>query len=77
MLIQRFIAESKARRAGRSSWATVLVAAMRRKAQGDEFRSTSTAAGPTEAITLDPYFERVAVQAAQIMGLRVRPVWTG
>ena len=51
-----------------------VVAAMRRVAQGDEFRSNVHRGGRTEAIQLDPEYERVALHAAQIMGLRVAGV---
>ncbi len=74
VLIQRFIAESK----GRDIRALVIgdrvVAAMRRKAQADEFRSNLHRGGSSEVVEIDPEFERVAVQSAQIMGLRVAGV---
>jgi ribosomal protein S6--L-glutamate ligase len=74
VLIQRFIAESKGTDVRALVVGDRVVAAMRRRAQGDEFRSNVHRGGTTEAITLDPEFERVAVQAAQIMGLRVAGV---
>ena len=74
VLIQKFVKESK----GRDIRALVLgdrvVAAMRRSAKGDEFRSNVHRGGTTEAIELDEEYQRVAVQAAQIMGLRVAGV---
>lgn len=74
VLLQRFIAESK----GRDIRALVIgdrvVAAMRRVAQGDEFRSNVHRGGSVESVDLDPEYERTAVQAAQIMGLRVAGV---
>jgi ribosomal protein S6--L-glutamate ligase len=74
VLIQRFIAESK----GRDIRAVVVgdrvVASMRRRARGDEFRSNVHRGGETEAVELDEEFARVAVQSAQIMGLRVAGV---
>ncbi len=74
VLIQRFIAES----GGRDIRALVVgdrvVAAMRRRAQEGEFRSNVHRGGSTEIIELDRDFERVAVQSAQIMGLRVAGV---
>ncbi len=74
VLIQRFIAESK----GRDIRAVVVgdrvVASMRRRARGDEFRSNVHRGGETEAVELDEEYERVAVQSAQIMGLRVAGV---
>lgn len=74
VLIQRFIAESKGRDVRALVVGDRVVAAMRRSAQGDEFRSNVHRGGTTETITLEPEFERVAVQAAQIMGLRVAGV---
>ena len=74
VLIQRFIAES----GGRDIRALVVgdrvVAAMRRRAQEGEFRSNVHRGGSTEIVELDKDFERVAVQSAQIMGLRVAGV---
>ncbi|TNM38575.1 RimK family alpha-L-glutamate ligase [Nocardioides albidus] len=74
VLIQRFVKESK----GRDIRALVIgdrvVAAMRRVAQGDEFRSNVHRGGTVEPVELDPAYEQVAVRAAQIMGLKVAGV---
>jgi ribosomal protein S6--L-glutamate ligase len=74
VLIQRFVSESR----GRDIRAVVVgdrvVAAMRRSAQGDEFRSNVHRGGATEPVELDDEYSRVAVQSAQIMGLRVAGV---
>ncbi len=51
-----------------------VVAAMRRRAQGQEFRSNVHRGGQTESIKLDEEYEHTAVRAAQIMGLRVAGV---
>ena len=51
-----------------------VVAAMRRVAQGDEFRSNVHRGGRAEPIELEPDYERTALHAAQIMGLRVAGV---
>jgi len=71
VLIQKFVAESK----GKDIRAIVIgdrvVAAMRRRAQGQEFRSNVHRGGTAEAIVLDPAYEEAAVKAAQIMGLRL------
>ena len=71
VLVQKFVAESK----GRDIRAFVIggrvVAAMRRRAEGQEFRSNVHRGGKTEAVELDHEFEAAAVKAAQIMGLRV------
>ncbi len=70
ILIQKFVAESK----GRDIRAIVIgdhvVAAMRRQAAGQEFRSNVHRGGSVEAVTLTPDYERTAVKAAQIMGLK-------
>lgn len=50
------------------------MAAMRRSAVGDEFRSNVHRGGTTQVVELDAEYERVAVQSAQIMGLRVAGV---
>ena len=50
------------------------VAAMRRRAQGEEFRSNVHRGGTVEPVKLDPAYEEVAVRCAQIMGLRVAGV---
>ncbi len=74
VLLQRFIAESKGTDIRAFVIGDRVVAAMRRRAQGDEFRSNVHRGGSTEAVELDPEYERTAVQAAQIMGLRVAGV---
>lgn len=74
VLIQKFVGES----AGRDIRAFVVgervVAAMRRVAQGGEFRSNVHRGGLAEAIELDPAFADTAVRSAQIMGLKVAGV---
>jgi ribosomal protein S6--L-glutamate ligase len=74
VLIQRFVAESKGRDVRALVIGDRVVAAMRRVAKGDEFRSNVHRGGTVEAVELEPEFQRVAVQAAQIMGLRVAGV---
>jgi ribosomal protein S6--L-glutamate ligase len=74
VLIQRFIAESKGRDIRAIVVGDRVVASMRRRAQGDEFRSNVHRGGQTEAVELDDEYARVAVQSAQIMGLRVAGV---
>lgn len=74
VLIQRFVAESQGRDIRALVVGDRVVAAMRRRAQAGEFRSNVHRGGSTERIELDPEFERVAVQSAQIMGLRVAGV---
>ncbi|MDF1659266.1 MAG: RimK family alpha-L-glutamate ligase [Verrucomicrobiales bacterium] len=71
VLIQKFVAESK----GKDVRAFVIndrvVGAIRRTAQGQEFRSNVHRGGVATSITLDPAYEEAAVRAAQIMGLKV------
>jgi ribosomal protein S6--L-glutamate ligase len=74
VLIQRFIAESKGRDIRALVVGDRVVAAMRRKATGEEFRSNIHRGGSTEPVELDPDTARTAVQAAQIMGLRLAGV---
>jgi ribosomal protein S6--L-glutamate ligase len=74
VLIQRFVAESKGRDIRALVVGDRVVAAMRRSAVGDEFRSNVHRGGSTEVVELDDEYRRVAVQAAQIMGLKVAGV---
>jgi ribosomal protein S6--L-glutamate ligase len=74
VLIQEFIAESRGRDIRALVVGDRVVAAMRRIAQGDEFRSNVHRGGTVEGIQLDAIHERTAVRAAQIMGLRVAGV---
>jgi ribosomal protein S6--L-glutamate ligase len=74
VLLQKFIAESKGRDIRALVVGDRVVASMRRVAQGDEFRSNVHRGGVAQSIDLDPEYERTAVQAAQIMGLRVAGV---
>ena len=74
VLIQQFIAESKGRDVRAFVVGDRVVAAMRRTAVGDEFRSNVHRGGTTEAIELSDEVKKVAVNAAQIMGLRVAGV---
>jgi ribosomal protein S6--L-glutamate ligase len=74
VLIQRFVAESKGRDIRALVVGDRVVAAMRRTAQGDEFRSNVHRGGTTEIVKLDEESQRVAVQAAQIMGLKIAGV---
>lgn len=74
VLLQQFIAESRGKDVRALVIGDRVVAAMRRTAQGDEFRSNVHRGGHAEAIEITAEFERVAVQAAQIMGLRIAGV---
>ncbi|GAA2890344.1 MULTISPECIES: RimK family alpha-L-glutamate ligase [Microbacterium] len=74
VLIQKFIAESRGRDIRALVVGDRVVAAMRRVADGDEFRSNVHRGGRVEPVTLDPIYEQTAVRSAQIMGLRVAGV---
>ena len=74
VLLQEFVKESR----GKDIRALVVggrvVAAMRRRAVGDEFRSNVHRGGQVEPVELDEEYERTAIHAAQIMGLRLAGV---
>jgi ribosomal protein S6--L-glutamate ligase len=74
VLIQKFVGES----AGTDIRAFVVgdrvVAAMRRVAQGGDFRSNVHRGGLAQAVELDPAYRDTAVKSAQIMGLKIAGV---
>ncbi len=74
VLVQKFVAESKGRDIRAFVVGDRVVAAMRRVAQGQEFRSNLHLGGRTERVILDESYCETAVRAAQIMGLRVAGV---
>jgi ribosomal protein S6--L-glutamate ligase len=74
VLIQQFVAESRGRDIRALVVGDRVVGAMRRTAEGDEFRSNVHRGGSVEAVELTPEYERTAVRSAQIMGLRVAGV---
>lgn len=74
ILIQKFVAESKGKDIRAFVVGDRVVAAMRRTAQGQEFRSNVHRGGVAEAVTLSEEYKETAVRAAQIMGLRVAGV---
>lgn len=74
VLIQKFVAESKGRDIRAFVVGDQVVAAMRRVAQGQEFRSNVHRGGVTEPIVLDESYCETAIRAAQILGLRVAGV---
>ncbi|MBL1219008.1 MAG: 30S ribosomal protein S6--L-glutamate ligase [Planctomycetes bacterium] len=74
VLIQKFVAESKGKDIRCLVVGDEVVAAMRRVAQGQEYRSNVHRGGVAEAITLDPQYEETAIRATQIMGLKVAGV---
>ncbi|SFB71185.1 ribosomal protein S6--L-glutamate ligase [Nocardioides terrae] len=74
VLIQRFVQESRGRDVRALVVGDRVVAAMRRTAKGDEFRSNVHRGGSVEKVDVDAEFERTAVRAAHIMGLKVAGV---
>ncbi len=74
VLVQKFVAESRGKDVRALVVGDRVVAAMRRVAQGNEFRSNVHRGGKAELIDLEPAYEAAAVRAAQIMGLRVAGV---
>jgi ribosomal protein S6--L-glutamate ligase len=74
VLIQKFVSESKGKDVRALVVGGRVVAAMRRRAAGQEFRSNVHRGGRTEPVELDEEYQRTAVKAAQIMGLRLAGV---
>lgn len=74
VLIQKFVAESKGKDIRAFVVGDRVVAAMRRVAQGQEFRSNVHRGGVAEAVELSPEYAETAVRAAQILGLQVAGV---
>jgi ribosomal protein S6--L-glutamate ligase len=74
VLIQKFVSESSGKDIRALVVGDRVVAAMRRVAQGQEFRSNVHRGGVSEPIELDEEFQATAVRAAQIIGLRVAGV---
>lgn len=74
VLVQGFVAESKGRDVRAFVVGDRVIGAMRRVAQGDEFRSNVHRGGKVEVVELDEKFTETAVRAAQIMGLDVAGV---
>src|SRR5210317_138593 len=74
VLIQKFVAESKGKDIRAFVVGDRVVAAMRRVAQGQEFRSNVHRGGIAEAVELTEEYQETAVRAAQILGLRIAGV---
>ncbi|MBP9855543.1 MAG: 30S ribosomal protein S6--L-glutamate ligase [Candidatus Omnitrophica bacterium] len=74
VLIQKFVKESRGRDIRAIVVGDKVVAAMRRIAQGDEFRSNFHRGGLVEKVELDEKIRRTAVRATQIMGLQIAGV---
>jgi ribosomal protein S6--L-glutamate ligase len=74
VLLQQFVKESRGRDIRAFVVGGEVVTAMRRTAQGTEFRSNVHRGGKAERVELEPAYAKTAVQAAQILGLRVAGV---
>ena len=74
VLIQKFVGESRGRDLRAFVVGGKVVAAMRRTAKGQEFRSNLHRGGRATRVVLDEEYARTAVHAAQILGLRVAGV---
>ena len=74
VLIQKFVAESKGKDVRAFVVGDQVVAAMRRVAQGQEFRSNVHRGGVAEPVELDEQYRETAVRCTQILGLRVAGV---
>ena len=74
VLIQKFVAESKGKDIRAFVVGDRVIAAMRRVAQGQEFRSNVHRGGVAEPVDLSEEYVETAVRAAQIMGLRIAGV---
>lgn len=74
LLIQKFVAESKGKDIRAFVVGDQVVAAIRRVAQGTEFRSNIHRGGKAENIELSEEYREAAIKATQIMGLHVAGV---
>ena len=74
VLIQKFIAESKGKDIRAIVVGDEVVSAMRRVAQGQEFRSNVHKGGKTERVELDSAYKETAIRAARIIGLGIAGV---
>jgi ribosomal protein S6--L-glutamate ligase len=74
ILIQKFVAESRGKDIRAFVVGDRVVAAMRRVAQGQEFRSNVHRGGVAEPVELTDEYIEAAIRATQIMGLRVAGV---
>jgi ribosomal protein S6--L-glutamate ligase len=74
VLIQKFVAESRGKDIRALVVGDRVVAAMRRVAQGQEFRSNVHRGGVAEPVDLPDDYVQAAIRSAQILGLRVAGV---
>jgi ribosomal protein S6--L-glutamate ligase len=74
VLVQKFVAESKGKDIRAFVVGDRVIAAMRRVAQGQEFRSNIHRGGKAERVELSKEYVRTATEAARILNLRVAGV---
>lgn len=74
VLIQKFVAESKGKDIRAIVVGDEVVAAMRRVAQGQEFRSNVHRGGTMEQVVLDDAYRETALRATRLLHLRVAGV---
>ena len=73
-LVQEYIEESHGKDIRALVVGGKVVACMRRRANGDEFRSNFHLGGNVEKVTIDPDYEKIAIKAARILGLEIAGV---
>ncbi|MEZ5988717.1 MAG: RimK family alpha-L-glutamate ligase [Planctomycetota bacterium] len=74
VLLQKFVAESRGKDIRAFIVGDRVVAAMRRRAQGQEFRSNIHRGGTAEPVELDEEWQECALKAARVLGLKVAGV---
>ncbi len=74
VLLQRFVEESRGRDIRAFVVGGRVIAAMRRRARGEEFRSNVHRGATVESVRLDPIYDEVARKAARVLGLHVAGV---
>ena len=74
VLVQKFVKESKGKDVRAFVVGGRVVAAMRRQADGEEFRSNVHRGGSATQVELSDEYQHTAIHAAHIMGLRVAGV---
>lgn len=74
IIVQKFVSESRGHDLRALVVGDRVVAAMRRRAAPDEFRSNVHRGGRTERARLSPELQALALKSAQILGLRVAGV---
>ncbi|HJL05581.1 MAG TPA: RimK family alpha-L-glutamate ligase [Polyangiaceae bacterium LLY-WYZ-15_(1-7)] len=74
VLLQRFVSESRGRDVRAFVVGDEVVAAARRVAQGDEYRSNVHLGASAEKTEIEPAYAKVAVRAAKVLGLPIAGV---